>query len=307
MKSPLSKLMFSGTVVCLAFALSADAQGPDDILSLPVPPATQTLHYGPGDLQFGELRLPPAISPVPVVIIVHGGCWADRLAGRDPRTTTYELMKPLAAALTSAGVATWNIEYRRHGSPDSNWAATYLDIAAATDFLRTLAPANHLDLSRVIVVGHSSGGQLALWLGARLKLSSTSSIYTAHPLQLKTIIDLDGPPDLAAAQPHEAEYCPMPAVTQFMEGTPTTQIQRYHDGSAQAFLPLGIPQIMIVAGLLQHEPTLLSEYTAAAKASGDSVTVVPLKGATHFNTLDPATTYGQKLFATILAATGTTH
>jgi acetyl esterase/lipase len=307
MKLLLPVLKSAGILPCLAFSLSAVAQSPDDILKIPVPPATQTVHYGPGALQFGELRLPRSKSLVPVVLIVHGGCWADHLDGRDPRTTTYELMKPLAAALTSAGVATWNIEYRRHGSPGSDWAATYLDIAAATDFLRTLAPANHLDLSRVIVVGHSSGGQLALWLGARSKLPSTSNIYTANPLPLKTIIDLDGPPDLAAAQPHETEYCPMPAVTQFMEGTPATQLQRYHDGSAQPFLPLGIPQTMIVASLLQHEPTLLSEYTAAAKASGDSVTLVPLKGATHFNPLDPATTYGQKLFATILAATGTTH
>jgi acetyl esterase/lipase len=275
-----------------------------DILKIPVPVATQTVQYGPGALQFGELRLPASKSPVPVVLIVHGGCWADHLEGRDPRTTSLDLLKPLAAALTNAGVATWNIEYRRHGSPDSTWAATYLDLAAATDYLRKLAPANHLDLSRVIVVGHSSGGQFALWLGARSKLPKTSNIYTEDPLPLKAIIDLDGPPDLAAAQPVESEYCPMPAVTQFMEGTPATQPQRYHDGSAEPFLPLGVPLTIVTASLLEHEPALVAQYLSAAKAKGDTVTVVPLKGATHFNSLDPDTAFGKTLVKTILTVAG---
>lgn len=45
----------------------------DDLLKLPVPPATR-IAYGAGPLQFGELRVPPGNGPHPVVIIVHGGC-----------------------------------------------------------------------------------------------------------------------------------------------------------------------------------------------------------------------------------------
>jgi acetyl esterase/lipase len=302
----LPKLRPSLLSILLIFSLAhvANAQSTVDILKLPVPPADQTPHYGPDPLQFGELRLPKSKTPVPVVLIVHGGCWADHMAHLDPRSTSYELMKPLAAALTSAGVATWNIEYRRSGSPNSTWANTYLDIAAATDYLRKLAPANNLDLSRVIVVGHSSGGQLALWLGARSKLPTTSEIYTKDPLPLKQIIDFDGPPDLAAAQPQESNYCPIPAVTQFMEGTPATQPKRYHDGSAQPLLPLGIPQTIVTAGLLDHLPELLSSYKTAAEAKGDSVKIVDLKGATHFNPLDPDDAYGKVLVSTILAAAG---
>lgn len=297
-------------LACLSIALffthvpSIHAQSPADLLKLPVPAADQTPHYGSDPLQFGELRLPKSKSPAPVVVIVHGGCWADHMAGLDPRSTTYELMKPLAAALTSAGVATWNIEYRRSGSPNGSWANTYLDLAAATDYLRKLAPANNLDLSRVIVVGHSSGGQLALWIGARSKLPATSEIYTKDPLPIKQIVDFDGPPDLAAAQPAETHYCPIPAVTQFMEGTPATRPQRFHDGSAQPLLPLGIPQTIVTAMLLENVPTLVSSYKSAAEAKGDSVTVVSLKGATHFNPLDPNGVYGKQLVAAILAAAG---
>jgi acetyl esterase/lipase len=287
-----------------SLAHAAKAQGPMNLLKLPVPPADQTLHYGSDPLQFGELRLPKSKTPAPVILIVHGGCWADRFKGYDPRITSYDLLRPLAAALTSAGAATWNVEYRRSGSPGGAWANTYLDLAAATDYLRKIAVANNLDLSRVVVLGHSSGGQLGLWLAARSKLPATSEIHTSNPLPLKHIVDFDGPPDLAAAQPFESDYCPIPAITQFTGGTPATQPQRYHDGSAQPFLPLGIPQTIVAAGLLEGTPQLVTSYKAAAEQKGDSITVLTLKDATHFTPLDPATAEGKKLIATILAAAG---
>jgi acetyl esterase/lipase len=293
---------------CLLFCLGTPGpgrgQGPMGVLKLPVPEGGEAVHYGADRLQFGELRLPKVEAGAPIVLIVHGGCWSDHMDGYDPRATSYELMKPLAAALTAAGAATWNVEYRRRGSPGGSWATTYLDLALATDYLRRLAAEHHLDLSRVVVVGHSSGGQFALWLGGRAKLAPTSAIYTKNPLRVSTIIDFDGPPDLAAAQPVEKEYCPIPAVSEFMEGTPASQAQRYHDGSAQPLLPLGVPQTIVTAGLLQGEPALVASYKTAAEAKGDTVTVVPLKSASHFQPLDPNSASGKALVATIMAAAG---
>jgi acetyl esterase/lipase len=291
-------------LVLSAAAPRVFAQNTMDILKLPVPPADQTPHYGADPLQFGELRLPKSKTPAPVIVIVHGGCWADHMAGLDPRSTSHDLMTPLAAALTAAGAATWNIEYRRAGSPNGSWANTYLDLAAATDYLRKLAPANNLDLSRVTVVGHSSGGQLALWIAARAKLTPNSEIYTKNPLPIQQVVDFDGPPDLASAQPEETHYCPIPAITQFTEGTPTTRAVRFHDGSAQPLLPLGIPQTIVTAGLLNNLPVLVESYKAAAESKHDSVKIVSIKGATHFNPLDPDGPYGKQLVAAILAAAG---
>lgn len=253
-------------------------------------------------MQFGELRLPssPPSAKIPVILIVHGGCWADQLPGKHP-APDYALLEPLAAALTVDGIATWNIEYRRSGSPDGAWPATYVDLAAATDYLRKIAPTYNLDLSRVTVVGHSSGGQLALWLAARPKLPPTSDVYTKNPLPLEQVIDLDGPPELTAAQPLESKYCPIPAITQFVGGAPAQQPDRYRNGSAQAFLPLGIPQIIVTAGLLQHVGTLATDYKEAAEAKGDTVTLVPIDG-NHFEIIDPSTPPGKAAIATILAA-----
>jgi acetyl esterase/lipase len=296
--------LFGTTVVSVALSFaSVHAQGPASLLKLPLPPADQTLNYGADPLQIAELRLPKSKGPLPVVIVVHGGCWADHFPGPYPLPDA-SLLKPLAAALTNGGVATWNIEYRRAGSPGGGgWPITYLDLATAVDYLRKIAPTYNLDLANVTVIGHSSGGQLALWLGIRSKLPKTSELYTPNPLALKDIIDIDGPPDLAAAQPLESQYCPIPAVTQFLGGTPTEQPIRYRDGSAQPYLPLGVPQIIVTAGLLQNIGTMATDYRTAATAKGDIITLVPI-GGSHFDMLDPTSAPGKAVIATILAAAG---
>jgi acetyl esterase/lipase len=84
----------------------------------------------------------------------------DRLPRRDPRDTSFEPLRPLAAALADAGVATWNLEYRRAGNPGGGYPGSFQDLGAGTDFLRTIACANSLHLDRVALVGHSAGGPL---------------------------------------------------------------------------------------------------------------------------------------------------
>jgi acetyl esterase/lipase len=292
------RCLLTACTVTMATVVAA-AQLPARIVdATPVPEGFETLHYGSDPLQYGRLRLPGSQGRVPVVVIVHGGCWADHLPGKHP-PPDLSLMEPLSVALTNGGVATWNIEYRRAGSPGGGWPNTYLDLSHAVDYLRAVAVRDRLDLSRVFVVGHSSGGQLALWLGARAKLPANSAVHTSDPLAIQEIIDIDGPPDLVSAQPVETQYCPMPAVTQFMQGTPAEQPTRYRDGSAGAYLPLHIPQLIISGGLLHHVGTLDTDYKAAAEAKGDSVSIVPVDGG-HFELVDPSSEAGKKVLFVIL-------
>lgn len=125
--------------------------------------------YGPDELQFGELGLPDGPGKHSVAIIVHGGCWINqiqfwqaldsaypKLAPMAKNMVSLALLRPLAVALTKAGFATWNIEYRKIGDAGGGWPGTFKDVSAAVDFLSTLAPDNNLDLSKVIVIGHSA-------------------------------------------------------------------------------------------------------------------------------------------------------
>ncbi len=120
--------------------------------------------YGEHPAHFGDLLLPVDRSePVPVVVLIHGGFWRDAF--------DLTLMAPLAEDLVTRGYAVWNLEYRRLGS-GGGWPQTLDDVAIGLDHLAGLAQSRGLDLARVAVVGHSAGGQLALWVAGRTGFSS---------------------------------------------------------------------------------------------------------------------------------------
>jgi acetyl esterase/lipase len=160
----------------------------------------------------------------------------------DKRAVALDNIRPFAAALTEAGIATWNIEYRRLGNEGGGWPGTFQDVAAATDVLRSLARDHPLDLTRVVAVGHSSGGHLAMWLAARQKIPPTSDLYVADPLRLRGVVDLDGPVDLKAVIPFQERACGAPVITQLLGGSPETQAARYRAASPIELLPFGLPQ-----------------------------------------------------------------
>jgi acetyl esterase/lipase len=295
----LNRLM---SVLLVAGAITA-AQGiqPAELWNQSVADADRKLAYGKDPLQFGELRLPKAKGPHPVVILVHGGCFVDQLPRRDPRDTSFEPLRPLAAALADAGIATWNVEYRRAGNPGGGYPGSFQDLGAAADFLRTVARANQLDLHRVVAVGHSSGGMLVYWLAARPKLPGSNPLYSKNPLRIKAIVNIDAPPDIAEAQPREMKFCPVPGISQFMGGAASDQPERYREISAMSLLPIGVPQTIISGGLLKGQNDLVTSYEAAATSKGDSVRVVKLEGSGHFDMLAPESQYGKPIIEAILA------
>ncbi|MEM7092969.1 MAG: alpha/beta hydrolase [Actinomycetota bacterium] len=110
--------------------------------------------YGEDPAQYGWLRVPATDEALPVVVLIHGGFWAE--------PWDYTLMVDLAEALEAEGLATWNIEFRRLGGR-GGWPATFDDIADAIDHLAVLADEWAIDPDRVVAAGHSSGGHLAMW------------------------------------------------------------------------------------------------------------------------------------------------
>src|SRR5690242_14041550 len=161
-------------------------------------------------------------------MLIHGGYWRNR----------YDLayFGHTTAALTAAGLATWNIEYRRVGDAGGGWPGTLLDVAVATDYARTLAATHPLDLERIVALGHSAGGQLAAWLAARHRLGPESGVATADPLPLRAAIALAGVLDLRRAwELHLSDD----AAREFLGGTPDQHPARYAAASPAALLPSG--------------------------------------------------------------------
>lgn len=259
-------------------------RGPLELAVAEVPPGALRIAYGADPLQFGELRVPSREGPHPVAIVVHGGCWAARLEHLDERAVALDNMRPLAAALTGAGIATWNIEYRRLGHRGGGWPGTFQDVGRAADFVADLAGAHALDLARVIAIGHSSGGHLAMWLAARAKLPRTSEVAVLQPLALRGVVNLDGPADLKAMFPVQQAVCRRSVVTELMGGSPEEQPARYRLASPVDWLPLGLRQAHLAgAAFAAH----VSSYEAAMRRAGEVLQATVVADAGHFEFIDP--------------------
>lgn len=261
------------------------------ILTQPAPPATVRIPYGAGPQQFGDLRLPAGGPHVPVVVVLHGGYWRNRF--------DLEYAGHLSAALTAKGLATWNIEYRRLGDMGAGWPGTFLDVGAAIDALRQLATQYPLDLARIVTLGHSAGGQLALWAAARHRLARGSDLYTATPLPIAASVSLAGVVDLRRAE----ELALSEQVThQLIGGAPHQYPARYDAGSPFALLPLGVPQVLVHGTADANVPFELSAaYEERARALGDDATLLTLPGTDHFELVDPTSTVWPQIEHAVLS------
>ena len=257
-------------------AKTAKLMTPQDLASLPTQPPDQHIAYGTDSSQYGELRVPTGPGPHPVVVLVHGGCFKAAYA-----QASY--FGQMGDALEAKGIATWNIEYRRLGEPGSGWPGTYLDVAHGVDHLRAIASRYQLDLRRVVIVGHSAGGHLAMWAAARSRVPKGSAIYVANPLPVRGVVDLAGPLDMTA---HIREYeglCGDSVITTLLGGTPAAVPDRYAQASPMALLPLGVPQVIAIGTYEDFVPReLVDAYVGAATKAGDSVRTLVFPGAGHF-------------------------
>jgi acetyl esterase/lipase len=264
-----------------SISLHAQGVGPDQLVTRAVSAGTR-ISYGDAPQQFGDLRLPSNNSGrAPVAVVIHGGCWMADVGNL--RTTA-----PLADALTARGIATWNIEYRRIGDAGGGWPGTLHDVARAVDHVRVLAKTHPIDASRVIVVGHSAGGHLALWSAARHRLPKSSVLYSRKPVRPRAAISISGPGDLRAVMPAQKDVCGDIPVQKLIGGEPDDVPRNFRAASPAEMLPLRVPQVMITG---VHDfavkPAYARDYAARARAKGETVEVIEVADAGHFEVIAP--------------------
>ncbi len=234
--------------------------------------------YGEEALQFGELRAPLTQDTFPLVIFIHGGCWLSDY--------NLEYLSAAAGDLVNDGYAVWTPEYRRVGDEGGGYPNTFKDIQASVDFARTLAEIYPLDINNVVVMGHSAGGHLALWLATQRNLASNSRLYNSNPLPLKGVISLAGITDLTAYD-KIGNDCST-AVVKLMGGQADKLAVRYFKSSPINLLPSKIPTRLIQGEVDNIVPMSQGEaYATKAKKEGDDVKIITIEGGGHFDMVSP--------------------
>lgn len=251
----------------------------EDILSKKPPEADLRMHYGPGEYQFADVRIPEGRGPHPTVFFIHGGYWRAK----------YDLAHAghFCHALKQAGIASWNVEYRRVGNPGGGWPGSFEDIRSAhrglleTQQKSTLPP---LDVQHLCVVGHSAGGQLALCLAAFEK-SVTRVLALAGVLDLRRAWELHLSND---------------AVAEFLGGSPAEVPDHYREASpAEKPIPHAI-QKLIHGTADDSVPYEISQsYAERKKQLGEKVELITLPKIGHFEIVDPASAVWGKVQQTI--------
>ena len=244
----------------------------------------QKYHYGDDPSQWGELFLPDAAEPRGVAVVIHGGYWRSQYGA--------ELGEPLAKDLAAHGVAAWNLEYRRAGN-GGGWPNTFADVLAGIDKLRDIGAEHNLGLDRVVALGHSAGGHLAVWAAGRSRLGQLGAPDADRQLQRKDgdaavhltgVVSQSGLLNLAEA---ERLNLSNGAVSNFLGGSSEKYPKRHKFADPMSAVPLRIPVYAVHTTEDDTVPMSQSEaYAAAAKAGGAPVQLLKVPGD-HFALIEP--------------------
>lgn len=266
---------------------------PRSVMSLPAAAPTETISYGEAPSQKVELFLPPpsADNPDalrPVVVLIHGGCWQQKVAGM-------ELVRPAAGGFLEKGYAVWSITYRRIDEEGGGYPGTFEDVGKAIDALRDHAEAKKLDLNRVVLWGHSAGGHLALWAAGRHKLPADSPLRSADPLRPRGVVSVGGFGSLQKWETEIRTVCgadsvPKLAPATTADGAERTADQRFSDTSPDRLAPTGVPSVML-HGVFDYVafPAIGLDFAQDGRKAGDRVDIQIAPVAGHFEVIAPGT------------------
>lgn len=183
----------------------------------------------------------------PIIVLIHGGYWRPEYDRKH--------LAPFANALSTVGWSVALIEYRRIiGNPDAMLADTKSAIARVKE-----------EFPRIILIGHSAGGQLALVLSNAVEAIGTIALAPVTDLVRGEELDLDEG-----------------AVSDFL-GCPAL----LRSDLDPMRLPAPSNPTTIIHGELDARVPVEFSRDYVGQASGADVHLIEVEGVGHFELIDP--------------------
>jgi acetyl esterase/lipase len=200
----------------------------------------------------------------PGIVVIHGGGWNSGNARQLP-----EWSRKLAAL----GFRVASVSYRL--APRYHWPAQKEDVAAGIAFLKAHASELKLDPTRLVLLGRSAGGQIALDVAYTLRDPAIRGCIASYP-----------PTDMNFSYWTGRENDMLgsrPLVRALMGGPPASNPALYHDASPLDFVGPDTPPTLLIHGgrdeivWVRHSERLRDSLERA----GRPVFLLELPWATH--------------------------
>jgi len=198
-----------------------------------------------------DLYLPRKRGPHPVVLVIHGGGWANR--SRDD-------MVDVSRKLVRHGYAVMNVSYRF--APRFTFPAQLQDLQQALAWISQNADRFNFDTDRVNTWGYSSGAHLAALVASIDSVGPPAGGGDSLP-RVRAVVAGGIPSDLR-------KYSGSPVVTRFMGGDRDEMPDRYAQASPVYHISADDPPVFLYHGELDFLVTddQATDYYEALKQRG---------------------------------------
>ncbi|MEP7229543.1 MAG: alpha/beta hydrolase [Ginsengibacter sp.] len=196
------------------------------------PETILNVSYGSSSLQNMDIYLPAdrSTSSTRVIVMIHGGSWES-----GDKTELTEFVDTLKRRLPDYAIV--NINYRLSVNGNNVFPTQENDTKAALQFIVDNA-AKYLISKKVVLLGVSAGGQLALLQGYKYN----------SPVVPKAIISFYGPTDLTAMYNDPGDALIPPALAEIVGKTPLQDPSIYINSSPVNFVSSSSPPTIFFQG-----------------------------------------------------------
>ena len=203
-------------------------------------------------------------APEPIVLLVHGGSWNGGSKAQLPAFNRCLAREHYAVA---------SMDYRH--APEFPFPAAVEDVFQAINYLKANAVALHLDPSRIILIGRSAGGQVAL-----------SAAYAGRDPAIRGVAAFYAPADLARGYEKPSRRWVLDSrkvLENYLGGTLAQKRETYAAASPITFVNAATPPTLLIHGNLDPMvwPEQSERLAARLKENGRPYFHLYLPWATH--------------------------